>query len=107
MVGFYNREGVFTARYELNLLNIIQVNRNLERPWTAQAVSLRSYTTEAWVRSQAIPCEICGGQSGTVTGFDPSTSALSCQYHSINATYSSSCSYQRERRAKPGKLPKR
>jgi hypothetical protein len=90
MVDFYNREGVFTARYELNLLNIIQANRNLERPWTA------------WVRTQAIPCAIYGGQRGTVTGFYPSTSALSCQYHSTNAPYSSSCSYQRDRRAKPG-----
>lgn len=35
----------------------------------AQAVSRRSFTVEAWVRSQASPCEICGRHSGTGTGF--------------------------------------
>lgn len=29
---------------------------------------------EVWVRCQAIPCEICGEESGTETGFDPNTS---------------------------------
>jgi hypothetical protein len=38
----------------------------------AQAVSRRPLTTEARVRSRVGPCEICGGQSGTGTGFSPS-----------------------------------
>jgi len=33
------------------------------------AVSSRPVTTEAWPYSQANPCGICGGQSGTVAGF--------------------------------------
>jgi hypothetical protein len=37
----------------------------------AQAVSRRSVTAEARVRSRVSPCEICGGQSGTGTGFFP------------------------------------
>jgi hypothetical protein len=37
----------------------------------AQAVSHRPLTTEARVRSQVSPCGICGGQSGTETGFFP------------------------------------
>ena len=37
----------------------------------APAVSRRLLTAEAWVRTQASPREICGGQSGTGTGFCP------------------------------------
>jgi len=33
-----------------------------------QAVSRQPVTAEAWVSSQASPCGICGGQSGTVMG---------------------------------------
>jgi hypothetical protein len=47
-----------------------------------QAVSLRPLIAEARFRSQVIPCEVCGWQSGTGVGFPPSTSVLSCQYHS-------------------------
>jgi hypothetical protein len=37
----------------------------------AQAVSRRPLTAEARVRSRVTPCGICGGQSGTGTGFSP------------------------------------
>ena len=86
-------------------------------PVMSWAVSRRHLTTEAWVRSQTSPCEICGGQSVTGTGFSPSTSvspvstippmphthsftyhrhyimflsqyfSFPCQYHSTNAPY--------------------
>jgi hypothetical protein len=52
----------------------------------AQAVSRRSPTAEARVRSRVSPCGICGGQSGTGTGFSPNTSAFPCQFHSTGAS---------------------
>jgi hypothetical protein len=51
----------------------------------AQAVSRRPLTAEARVRYRASPCGICGGQSGTGTGFSPSTSGFPCQFHSTSA----------------------
>jgi hypothetical protein len=51
----------------------------------AQAVSRRPLTAEVRVQSQVYPCGICGGQSGTGTGFPPGTSAFLCQLHSTGA----------------------
>jgi hypothetical protein len=45
----------------------------------AQAVSHRPLTAEARVRSRVSPCEICGGQSGTGTGF-----SQSCRFPPVN-----------------------
>jgi hypothetical protein len=50
-----------------------------------QAVSRRPLPAEARVRSRVGPCGICGGQSGTETGFSPSTSVFPCQFHSTDA----------------------
>ena len=50
-----------------------------------QAVSRQPLTAEARVRSRPSPCIICGGQSGTGTGFSSSTSVLPCKFHSTGA----------------------
>jgi hypothetical protein len=48
----------------------------------AQVVSRRPVTAEALVRARVNPRGICGGQSGTGTGFSPSSSVFPCRYHS-------------------------
>jgi hypothetical protein len=45
----------------------------------AQVVSRQPLTAEARVQSRVSPCEICGGQSGTGTGYSPS-----CQFSPVN-----------------------
>jgi hypothetical protein len=52
-----------------------------------QVVSRRPLTAEARVHARVNPCGICGGQSGTGTGFSLSSSIFPCQ-HIIPASLS-------------------
>jgi hypothetical protein len=55
----------------------------------AQIVSRRPLTAEARVRARVNPCGICGGQSGTGTGFSPRSSVFLYQCHSTVALQNS------------------
>jgi len=47
----------------------------------AQAVSRRPLSFKARTQCQTSPSGICGGQSGSGTGFSPSASGSSCHFH--------------------------
>jgi hypothetical protein len=53
----------------------------------AYVVSHQPVTAKPNVQSHVNLCGICNGQSGTGTGFPPSTSLFHCQYHSASAPY--------------------
>ena len=98
---------MFTARYVLDPLCYVNKRQTLEGCDMSRAVSRQLLTAEVRIRTQVSSCEICGGQSGRVTGFSLSTSVSPCPYHSTFALYSSPstcCSYQKDKRAKPRNL---
>jgi hypothetical protein len=73
------------GRTRIQLLTIEVLKHKASGRAMAQAVSRRPPTAEARVRSRNSPCGICGGQSGTGTGFPTSTSVFPCQFHSTGA----------------------
>jgi hypothetical protein len=52
-----------------------------------QAISRRLLAAEDLVRGRVGPCDIYGAKNGTRTGFSPSSSFVSCQYHPTVAPY--------------------
>jgi hypothetical protein len=60
--------------------NTTDTNPEVNGRAMAQVVSRRPLSAEDRVRARVNPCGICGGQSGTGTGFSPSSSVLPCRY---------------------------
>ena len=84
----------FSVRYA-TIIGIISTQSSSCQNWAmALAIGRRTLTKGARVRSQANQCEICGRQNGTGTGFSPSATVLSCQYHYTNGPYSSSSTWR-------------
>jgi hypothetical protein len=54
----------------------------------AQAISLRPFTTETRIRARVSSCVICGGQSGTWTGFSVISS-----FFSLSVSIHRGCTY--------------
>jgi hypothetical protein len=60
--------------------SLSQINAAPNGRAMAQVVSCWPLTAEARVHARVNPCGICGGQSGTGTGFSLSSSVFPCQY---------------------------
>jgi hypothetical protein len=98
---------IFPSFLKGNLLLIIQIRLNVtsemelrrakeksrltkleRRRAISQEVSRWPLIAEAREHARVNPYEICGGQSGTGTGFSQSSSVFPCQYHSTIAPHS-------------------
>jgi hypothetical protein len=71
----------FVVKSKVWQCSVMDVRRHFGHA-VAQAVSCRPLTVETRVCTWVGPCGICGGHSGTVTGFSSNCSVLPCQYHS-------------------------
>ena len=77
-------ETVFSATYERYIHVYRTLMQVLDGRAMFQAVSCLLITAETGGRYRLSPCEICGGNSGTGTGFSQITSIVFYQYHSTN-----------------------
>ena len=72
LVGFTVNKFVTTQHGHMNVKKVINLVTN-------EAVSRRRLNIETRLQSNAIPGEVYGRQSGTLTGSSVSTSVLPCQ----------------------------
>jgi len=77
------------SRHPLRRTKVRAVSRQPSRRDMIQAINCRILCAGTRVQIKAKSCGICGGQSGIVAGFSPSTSTFSSQYHSTIAPCSS------------------
>jgi hypothetical protein len=64
---------------------VSQPNRQQYGSWHGSCAWCQPLTAETRVWSQTSSCGVCNGQSGTGTGFSPSTSVFPCQCPTTNA----------------------
>jgi hypothetical protein len=88
LVFLYTIRSVCSA-VRIEYFNAVQFSFVLLVVPLLRLVTFRPPTAEDWDPTQAIVCEICGRQSGSETGFSPSTSAYHCRPCFTNLLYSS------------------
>jgi len=73
--------------------------RNLCRSWLWR-LAARPLTPEGGLEPGIVCFKICGGQSGTETGFSPSNSVPSCDCHYTNVTHTHTLILSREKNSR-------
>jgi hypothetical protein len=73
-------------KYHCNFLKLYLANNEIA--YFENQITCQPPTGETTVCFQVSPCEICGGQNGTGTGFSPSMLVFHCHHQSTDTQHS-------------------